>query len=184
MTLLAERVQTSSKSHFSASLPAGARAQQQHWAAHGRGRATSTHQAWTKHAPSVSKQPQHLSGTCPPGYWCLKAHRGVCAPSMWLHFCPHTTKTESFPCPHTHPYPRERMCYHTEKPGCLPAKPSPQRFASVVPCCSPLTALGILCFSRTFPFLSLLPFFLPAKTPCHGCLLAPINLLHGLKWCH
>lgn len=48
MTLLAERVQTSSKSHFSASLPAGAGAQQQHWAAHGRGRATSTHQACTK----------------------------------------------------------------------------------------------------------------------------------------
>lgn len=144
-------------------------------------RAPSVHQALTKRTPSTPKQPQRPSGTCPPGHWCLRAHRGVCAPSMGMHLCPQAAETESFPCPCTHPYPRECMCYHAEEQGCFPAKPNPRQFASVVPRCSPFTALGILCFSSTFPFLSLPPFFLPAKTPCHGCLPAPINLLHGLK---
>ena len=72
---------------------------------------------------------------------------------------------------------------HPGGSGISPDKETPQPLwaAAAVPRRSPFTALVILCFSRTFPFLSLLPFFLPVKTPCHGCLPAPINLLHGLK---
>lgn len=117
--------------------------------------------------PSAPRPCQPLSRPCPQCHWCLRPPRGACAPSTH----PHNPDTDPSMCTCA----RATTCVTCGGAG-LSLIPSP-------PWILPDPHLWA---SLAFPphFLSLLPFFLPAKPPRHGCLPAPINLLPGLEWWH